>query len=199
MDKSSQEFSTTLVALLKGFVVESTNTKIYQYILDNQLVIEDYVSRIGLSLMIQEEDRVAYLRQRVYENEEEFIPRIVSRRPLSYGASVLLVLLRKEVIEINQNESDSRVFISRDDIIDKIKPYIFSTNDEAKRDREIDRHIQTINDLGFIRLLKGSSTQYEVLPIIRGFVDAQLLEDVDKKLSEYLKYATQGDSVDEPI
>lgn len=199
MDKSSQEFSTTLVALLKGFVVESTNTKIYQYILDNQLVIEDYVSRIGLSLMIQEEDRVAYLRQRVYENEEEFIPRIVSRRPLSYGASVLLVLLRKEVIEINQNESDSRVIISRDDIIDKIKPYIFSTNDEAKRDREIDRHIQTINDLGFIRLLKGSSTQYEVLPIIRGFVDAQLLEDVDKKLSEYLKYATQGDSVDEPI
>lgn len=199
MDKSSQEFSTTLVALLKGFVVESTNTKIYQYILDNQLVIEDYVSRIGLSLMIQEEDRVAYLRQRVYENEEEFIPRIVSRRPLSYGASVLLVLLRKEVIEINQNESDSRVIISRDDIIDKIKPYIFSTNDEAKRDREIDRHIQTINDLGFIRLLEGSSTQYEVLPIIRGFVDAQLLEDVDKKLSEYLKYATQGDSVDEPI
>lgn len=199
MDKSSQEFSTTLVALLKGFVVESTNTKIYQYILDNQLVIEDYVSRIGLSLMIQEEDRVAYLRQRVYENEEEFIPRIVSRRPLSYGASVLLVLLRKEVIEINQNESDSRVFISRDDIIDKIKPYIFSTNDEAKRDREIDRHIQTINDLGFIRLLKGSTTQYEVLPIIRGFVDAQLLEDVDKKLSEYLKYATQGDSVDEHI
>lgn len=199
MDKRSQEFSTTLVALLKGFVVESTNTKIYQYILDNQLVIEDYVSRIGLSLMIQEEDRVAYLRQRVYENEEEFIPRIVSRHPLSYGASVLLVLLRKEVIEINQNESDSRVIISRDDIIDKIKPYIFSTNDEAKRDREIDRHIQTINDLGFIRLLKGSSTQYEVLPIIRGFVDAQLLEDVDKKLSEYLKYATQGDSVDEPI
>lgn len=199
MDKSSQEFSTTLVALLKGFVVESSNTKIYHYILDNQLVIEDYVSRIGLSLMIQEEDRVAYLRQRVYENEEEFIPRLVARRPLSYGASVLLVLLRKEIIEINQNESDSRVIISRDDIIEKVKPYIFTTNDEAKRDKEIDRHIQTINDLGFIRLLKGGSTQYEVLPIIRGFVDAQLLEGVDKKLSDYLKHATQGDSVDEYI
>lgn len=54
--------------------------------------------------------------------------------------------------------------------------------------KEIEQEIKRVEELGFIRALKNSEEQFEILPLIRGFVDAQWLENFDEKLEEYANY-----------
>lgn len=203
MDKNNLSFSTSLVALLKGFVNETTQPKLWNNILEKQMQIEDYVSKIGLTLVIQGQDGYAYLMQRKYYNEEEELPRLISKRQLSFGISLMLVLLRKELMEINKSNSDERFIISKQEIEEKVRPYLKDSTDEIKLKREIESNIKKIDEMGFIRRLKDSNTQYEILPIVRGFVDTQWLEDFDGRLQEYMDYYSitpqQGDEENEFI
>ncbi|KAF5049245.1 hypothetical protein DSECCO2_441710 [anaerobic digester metagenome] len=203
MDKNSLLFSASLVALLKGCVNETTQPKLWNEIMENQIQIEDYVSKIGLTLVVQGQDGYAYLMQRKYDNEEQEVPRLISKRQLSFGISLMLVLMRKELIEISKNGSDERFIISKQEIEEKVRPYLKDSTDEIKLKREIESNINKIEEMGFIRSLKDSNTQYEILPIVRGFVDAQWLEDFDSKLKEYMNYYSivhqQGDEADESI
>lgn len=203
MDKNNLLISTTLVALLKGVVSEAMQPKLWNVILENQIQIEDYVSRIGLTIVIQGQDGYAYLRQCKYDNEEQEIPRLISKRQLGFGTSLLLVILRKELIEISKSGSEERFIISKQEIIEKVRPYLKDTNDEAKQKREIETAIKKIEEMGFLRVLKNSSNQYEILPLVRGFVDAQWLDDFDRRLQEYMEYHSiglqQGDETDEFI
>lgn len=203
VDKNNLSFSTSLVALLKGFVNETTQPKLWNNILEKQMQIEDYVSKIGLTLVIQGQDGYAYLMQRKYYNEEEELPRLISKRQLSFGISLMLVLLRKELMEINKSNSDERFIISKQEIEEKVRPYLKDSTDEIKLKREIESNIKKIDEMGFIRRLKDSNTQYEILPIVRGFVDTQWLEDFDGRLQEYMDYYSitpqQGDEENEFI
>ncbi len=203
MDKNNLSFSTVLVALFKGFVNEATQPKFWNDILENQMRIEDYVSQIGLTLVIQNQDGYAYLKQRSYANEEQEIPRLVRKHQLSFGISLILVFLRKELIEINKSGSNERFIISKQEIEEKVRHYVKDSTDEIKSKREIESNLKKIEEMGFIRSLKDSNTQYEILPIIRGFVDAQWLEDFDDKLQEYMNYhlivPQQGDEEDDLI
>ncbi len=186
INKEDYEISVALVALLKGIVSETSNVKVWHMIIENRPYIEEYFSKIGLRLFIQ--DGYAYLRQRKYEDDEKEIPRLVSKRQLKYITSLILVLLRKELIELNKDDIMERNIISKIQIIEKVKPYIKDTNDEAKQKKEIETEIKRIEDMGFIRKLKNYSDRYEILPIMKGFIDADWLENLDDTLKVYMQY-----------
>jgi len=44
--------------------------------------------------------------------------------------------------------------------------------------------------LGFLRALKGDGERYEVRRVLKAFVDAQWLEQLDTKLAEYRAHAS---------
>lgn len=195
MNTDEYAFSEALIALLKGVVSEAADTKIWNTLMEQQVYIEDYVSKIGLQLIIHRQDGYAHLKQIEYESEEKALPRLISKRQLKFLTSLILVLLRKELIELNKNTDLGRYTISKAAIIEKVRPYMKDTNDEAKQKKEIEAEIGSIEKMGFLRLLKHSNDDYEIIPLIRGFVDAQWLEDFDKKLNEYREYA-KGESTD---
>ncbi|PID67206.1 MAG: hypothetical protein CR959_01385 [Fusobacteriales bacterium] len=196
-DQSNNEISVAIVSLLKGVVNENTHVKIWNTILDNKIYINDYVSKIGLKLTIFEQDGYAYLEQREYEDDENPIPRLVSKRQLKYLTSLILVLLRKELIELHKDSIVERNIISKEQIIEKVSPYLKDTNDEVKQKKEIATEIKRIEEMGFIRSLKKSVDSYEILPIIRGFIDAQWLENFDDKLNDYMVYGTRKANKDD--
>ncbi len=190
-------FSKTLVALFKGVVSENKQTKEWSVIISNQVKIEDYIMKLGLTLVIQKQDGYAYLKQRVYEDDEIEIPRLIAKRPLGFSTSLILVLLRKEFAEMNKIGVNERFVLSENDIIEKVKPYMKETNDEVKQRKDIIRCIKQVEDMGFLIRLKETD-QFEIVSLIRGFVDAQWLEDFDEKLLEYKNYYTieASDEVD---
>ena len=176
MNSNEYRFSEAVVTLLKGIVNEATDTRMWNTILDQQVYIENYVSKIGLKLMIHKQDGYAYLKQNDYTDDEKSIPRLVTRRQLKYLTSLILVLLRKELMDLNKNIDSGRYIISKSSI-------------------------NVIEKMGFIRLLKNSNDEYEISPLLRGFVDAQWLQDLDEKLKGYRDYvkgnSKTGEFVDE--
>ena len=193
MDLNEYAFSEALIALLKGIVNEASDVRIWNTILEQQVYIEDYVSKIGLQLIISNQDGYAYLTKIDYREEQKPLPRLITKRQLKYLTSLILVLLRKELIEMNKNSELGRYVISKTSIIEKVLPYLKDTNDEAKQRKEIETEINAIEKMGFIRLIKNSNDDYEIIPLLRTFIDAQWLQDFDEKLKAYIDYA-KGDS-----
>lgn len=182
--RQEQSLSRAAVALLKGIVSRGRDEQVWQDILSSQTGLKDYFSRIGLILIVDELDEFAYLRQ----DERSGLPRIVSRYPLSFALSMLLVQLRKALGEYDRSQSGSRLVLGLDDIVRRMEPFLPAATNEMKFRQSIEHLVNSALSMGFLQKIKGKDTDYEVRPMIRSFVDAQWLDRFDQKLTEYVEY-----------
>ena len=182
------ELSAVVIPLLKGVVYEDDEARLWGALLRLQPQVRDYVGVLGLELVIDEAEGYAFLRSRA--TEDEALPRLVARRPLSFGVSLLLALLRKRLAEFDATGGDARLVLTRDEIVELMRVFLPETANEVKRIDQIETHINRIADLGFLRRLKpaGSAAgpaSYEVRRILKAFVDAQWLADFGDRLKAY--------------
>jgi len=180
-------FSRTLVALFKNIVYKETNREYWDIIELYYHKIEDYVGKIGLTLIVDEMDGYAYLKQRTY-SDDEYIPRLIPRHALSYELSLLLMILRKQLLEFDSTTGDNRLILSKQQIVDRMKLYSQDTTNEVKLADNIQKNIERAESMGFLSRLKGSEDSFEVMRIIRGFVNAEHLDEFNKRLTEYQRY-----------
>jgi hypothetical protein len=180
------ELSLVLIQLFKGPVYRDAHERLWEPLLKLRAPVSDHVGVLGLRLEIDETDGYAFLRSLPDTDDAEGFPRLISRHTLSYHVSLLLALLRKRLAEFDAHSSESRLVLSRDQIIEMISIYLPDASDEVKTGRSIDRYIKQIEDLGFLRRLRGEDDQYEVKRIIRAFIDGQWLADLDRRLDDYL-------------
>ena len=180
------ELSLVLIQLFKGPVYRDAHERLWEPLLKLRAPISDHVGVLGLRLEIDETDGYAFLRSLPDTDDAEGFPRLISRHTLSYHVSLLLALFRKRLAEFDAHSSESRLVLSRDQIIEMISIYLPDASDEVKTGRSIDRYIKQIEDLGFLRRLRGEDDQYEVKRIIRAFIDGQWLADLDRRLDDYL-------------
>ena len=175
------ELSPVLVGLLKGVVYRDTAEVLWPQLLALRLQVSDYVAVVGLTLVVDEAEGYAFLRSR----DEPDLPRLVARRPLSFHVSLLLALLRKKLAEFDAVSAETRLVLSRDQIVEMVRVFLPESSNEARLIATIDTHLGKIIDLGFLRRLRGADDQYEVRRIIKAFVDGQWLADFDGRLQEY--------------
>lgn len=186
---SELAFSRAAISLMKGVVYRETDENTWQSLCNLAPRLRDYVSHLGLELMLDEGEGCAYLRQRPSDAAHEELPRLVARRPLSYPVSLLLALLRRRLAEQDAKGGDTRLIVSRDDMVELLRMFLPPTGNESRLVDKIDAHINKVVDLGFLRRLKNDDARFEVRRILKSFVDAQWLTDFDSKLAAY---ATQG-------
>lgn len=189
MDEKSAAFSAALISLLKGVVNREIHIKQWNAIVTGRTQIEDYVAKIGLILMLDETDGYAYLKQQTQTEDNFEFPRLIPRYALSYPVSLLLVLLRKQLLEFDSKNSEQRFIVSKQEIVEMLRPYLKDTTNEAKQIKEIELQIKRIKEMGFVRLMDESTENYEVLRILRSFVDAQWLGEMNERLQAYKIYA----------
>lgn len=156
---------------------------------------------IGLDLVLDEAEGYAFLRSKSEDDEIEAdkLPRLVARRPLSFPVSLLLVLLRKKLAEFDASGGDTRLVLSRDEIVDLIRVFLPDTSNEARLVDQIETHINKAVELGFLRRLKAISDPagFEVRRILKAFVDAQWLADFDAQLAIYQSQLAIGSGGDD--
>ena len=111
-----------MIALCKGIVAQDTQPDLWQIIRENQQLINEYVAKLGLCLLVDEVDEYAYLKQAEGENS---LPRIVPRHQLSYAVSLLIVLLRKHLGEYDASNGDSRLLLTRQKIIASMRVDVY--------------------------------------------------------------------------
>ena len=81
--------------------------------------------------------------------------------------------------------------LSREQVVDLVRIFLPERGNEVKLVGQIDSILEKIEDLGFIRRLKGQTNMIEVRRILKAFVDAQWLADFDERLAEYQKIAME--------
>ncbi len=174
-----------LIVLFKGILYADTDPALWQQLLTLQPRVRDYVGLIGLELMLDEAEGYAWLRQRPPRDGEPELPRLVTRRQLAFPVSLLLALLRKKLAEFDAGGNDTRLILSRNDIAELLRVFLPTSGNEVRLLKQIDSHINKIVELGFLRRLRGQENHFEVRRILKAFVDAQWLQDFDKRLAEY--------------
>jgi hypothetical protein len=103
----------------------------------------------------------------------------------------MLALLRKRMAEFDAGGADTRMVLSRDEIVELMRVFLPDGTNEARLIDQLDGTISKVVDLGFLRRLKpaASSTQqlghYEVRRILKAFIDAQWLAEFDARLQVY--------------
>lgn len=181
----TQELSSVIVNLLKGIIYRDDDQELWRYLLRDQAMVADYTTVIGLDLIIDEAEGFAYLRSREEDDDNHPIPRLVTRRQLSYRVSLLLALLRKKLVEFDAEGSEIRLILSRDQITELLRIFLPVGSNEVKLINQIDTLINKVVDLGFMRKLRGQQNMYEVRRILKAYIDAQWLADFDERLAEY--------------
>ena len=193
---SQLDLGALLVILLKGVVYQDSDAKRWSHLIKLQNRVKDYVSVLGLELILDEAEGYAFLRTRQDEKDDEEekgendnIPRLIVRRQLSFPVSLLLALLRKKLVEFDASGGETRLVLTRDNLVDLIRLFVPETSNEAKLVDQIERHVNKVVELGFLRALKSttpsSQPSFEVRRIIKAFVDAQWLAELDARLEAY--------------
>ena len=197
--------SSVVVPLLKGVVYCENDAAVWNGLIHGQAQVRDYVAVLGLELVLDEAEGHAFLRSRPDGGagtdgdggevpEGSAPPRLVARRPLSFPVSLLLALLRKKLVELDAGGGDTRLVLTRDEIVEMIRVFLPDTSNEARLVDRIDTHLNRVVELGFLRPMKtgpaasartGARTTFEVRRILKAFVDAQWLAEFDARLAEY--------------
>ncbi|MFZ3290312.1 MAG: DUF4194 domain-containing protein [Telluria sp.] len=178
-----------LIGLFQGVLYREQDAPLWQPLLDLQARVRDYCATIGLELILDEAEGYAYLRQRVPDEGEPELPRLIQRRQLSFPVSLILVLLRKKLAEFDATGGDTRLVVGREQIADQVRLFLPDTGNEARLLDRMDAHINKVVELGFLHRLRGQEHQFEVRRILKAFVDAQWLSDFEQRLSDYGKHA----------
>lgn len=184
--------SRCLILLLKGVLYRDDRPADWTSLIRHQARARDHFAIIGLDLVIDDAEGWAFVRSRPTVDElrdDVAIPRLVTRRELSYPVSLLLALLRKRLAEADAGGGETRLVLTRSDLLELLRMFLPETADEARLFKDIDTHVGKVVDLGFLRRMgstaSASEATYEVRRIIRAFVDAQWLSDLDDRLLEY--------------
>lgn len=196
--RSTDELSSVVVPLLKAVLYREDNPELWGSLLNLQAGVRDYVAVLGLDLMLDEAEGYAFLRSRQEDAEDgqAIVPRLVARRQLSYPVSLLLALLRKKLAEFDAGGGDTRLILSRDEVVELIRIFLPEGSNEVKLIDQVDASLNKIAELGFIRRLRGQGQMIEVRRIIKAFVDAQWLADFDQRLAEYRQQLAGTDGGD---
>ena len=195
MSEINVELSNACISLLKGIIIKENKEKIWDTILNYRNQIEDYFRQLGLTLKLYEEEGYCYLQQ-IEDDETNNLLKLIPKTQLSLHLSLLLVTLRKYMLESTAN-GDEKIVISKEEIFIKMKNYLKETSNEIKQEKEITTYIKKVEEMKFIRKLKNSDDKYEILRLLASFVDAQWLDDLNKHILEYKEHIEKGGGIED--
>ncbi|MCP2297049.1 protein of unknown function (DUF4194) [Nocardia amikacinitolerans] len=180
--------------LMKGVVYADSHEKVWRHLLPLQAQVRDYVGVMGLTVIVDETEGYAFLRSKPgAEDEDGKLPRLIPRRALSFHVSLLLALLRKKLAEFDASGAETRLILTRDQLVEMVRMFLPESSNEARLVDQIDTLLGKIVDLGFLRRIAGQDAAYEVRRILKAFVDGQWLAEFDQRLGDY---AAQLDGVE---
>lgn len=189
------ELATLFIKLLKGpFYDDDVHWSI---LLANQKRLSKFLEILGMKIVLQEADGYCFLKQYTGEegSKESQIPRLVSRRRISFEATLLCVILREELDRFDTSNNESHIlFVRKDEIRERIRIYFKEKTDETSLFRELDKYINQVESLGFLKKVNASMTHlpaekedvYEVKRIIKSKITPEFLNDFKQRLEVYV-------------
>lgn len=182
-----QDVATAIISLMREVIYRDVpaHEPVWETLQRHRAAVADHFGSIGVDVIVDETEGYAYLRTQDAEEGDQPLPRLVRRRSLTYNASLLLVLLRRRMVEFESTGGDGKLVLTRDQLIEMLRVFQTASNNDARIIDQADRTIAHVADLGFLRELRGQPGAWEVRRILKAYVDAQTLSDFAHRLALY--------------
>lgn len=177
--------ASAIITLMRGVVYRESAEDVWATLARRGAPVRDHFATVGVDLIVDDAEGYAYLQVQEPDEGEDPLPRLIKRRTLTYNLSLLLVLLRKRLVEFETSSTDGKLVLSRDQMVDLLTLFLPDATDEARAIERVDATIKQAADLGFLRELPGQPGHWEVRRILKAYIDAQTLSDFAGKLAEY--------------
>lgn len=174
------------VRLLQGVVYEEDD-ETWSILLGNESDLGDYFSEIGLTLIIDRAEGIAYLRQ--FGDDErtggyERLPRLFKKTPLGYEATLLCVLLRDEYRKFEEEDLDNeRCVVEVETMFELWKTFFPSRSDEVALRKRLTAMFNQLDKLKFVRRLKADADSWEVRKLLKARIPIDELERLRDRLA----------------
>ena len=179
------QVASAIIRLMQGVIYRESDEDSWLTLERSGAGVRDHFATIGVDVVVDADEGYAFLRTRPEVEGEEALPRLVRRRTLTYSVSLLLVLLRKRLVEFETAGGEGRLVLSREQLVEMLRLFQPETTNDAKIVDHVDTTIKKAAELGFLRPLRGQADHWEVRRILKAYVDAETLSDFAGKLREY--------------
>jgi len=187
LEKNSKPYSKAIVRLLKSTV--ENNSNVWEDVINYQNEIQEYISQIGLELILKKDEGFAFLKQ--LEDSEGNTLGLVQRRQIGFETSIVLVVLRQSLEEFDSNPTQFAIekFITDSEIKDELEIFLQEGYNKLKFKKELDKYIRNVVELGYLKEInkKDNETKYQIHRIIKEKITLDILQDFKTKLQEYVE------------
>ncbi len=188
LEKNIKPYSKAIVKLLKDGI--ERNSTVWNDVVHYQTEIQDYVSQIGLELIVKKEEGFAFVKQ--FEDSEGNTLGLVTRRQIGFEASVVLVVLRQSLEDFDSNPTQFQVFekfITDSEIKEEVELFLQEGYNKLKFQNSLDKHIKSVVDLGYLKEVnkKENENKYQIKRIIKEKVTLDVLKEFKLKLQGYVE------------
>lgn len=174
------------VKLLQG-VVYNDDEEAWSILLNNESDLSDYFCQIGLALVIDRGEGIAYLKQ--FDDDErtegyERLPRLFRKTPLGYEATLLCVLLRDEYRRFEEEDLDNeRCVVETEAVFELWKTFFPSESDEVPLRKRLLAAFNQLDKLKFVRAMPSDPDVWEVRKLLKARITLEELETLREKLA----------------
>lgn len=165
------DWSPVAVRLLQGVVYHDDSREMWEQLLENVSPLTEYFGKLGLLLIVDEPDAMAYLRQL---DEDEIpqdypaVPRLFRRTPLGYEATLLCVLLRDQLRQYEEEDvQNERCVVSQNDLLSLWEAFFPDQSDMVRLNRTLTAALRKMEDLKFVRQFEKEPPTWEIRRIIK--------------------------------
>ncbi|WP_164101157.1 DUF4194 domain-containing protein [Candidatus Laterigemmans baculatus] len=178
-------WSLPAVHLLRG-VLYADELPAWEILLSHASELADYFARVGLILVVDEADGLAYLRQ-MQEDEQregyEQLPRLFRRTSLGYEPTLLCVLLRDEFRRFEDEDLDNeRCVVETEALFDAWRTFFPATEDELRLRKSLASAVRKLEALKFVRRFASEPESWEVRRILKARLPIAELENLKAQL-----------------
>jgi hypothetical protein len=177
--------ASAIIRLMQGVVYRESDEETWLALDRFAPAVRDHFSVIGVDVIVDNSEGYAFLRSRPESDDGEALPRLVRRRSLSYNVSLLLVLLRKRLVEFETAGGEGRLVLTTEQIIDVLRVFQEESTNEARVVEQAERTIAKASEFGFLRAMRAQPGHWEVRRVLKAYVDAQTMSDFAAKLRDY--------------
>lgn len=199
-----------VVYLLKGFIDREDDKVLFESLVRQELEVTSLCRTLFLRLVLDHDSGFAYVRSlgddELPPEVQQRPPRLLSRKPLPFYDSLLLILLRQRLLDFEMSGQFGRLVLERAEIITMVKTFIRKVNNDKRLDDNLHKAIDNLCSLGLLsknqsggagaagRRVKSERDleRIEVKRIIGVIVTPEILKGADELLESYIKRIKEG-------
>src|ERR1700724_1516156 len=110
--------ASAIIRLMQGVVYRDSDEDTWLTLERLGAGVRDHFATLGVDVVVDDAEGYAYLRSQQEEDGDEALPRLVRRRALTYNVSLLLVVLRKRLVEFGTAGRERRFVLTTEQIVE---------------------------------------------------------------------------------